>query len=168
MVEFVPGFELRPGWRSEQGLLIKFMQQTYSELFPGQDFSHIATAVEQHFSPETPLWWVEAVDSKANPDHLNSDILVTTSKLPIGCLWMGYAVDQVNSERHSHIFLVYIQPDYRRRGLGKALLNYAETWAKQRGDKQVSLQVFCQNLPALKLYESCGYDTLSTWMVKRF
>lgn len=166
MVELVSGFELRTGWRSEQGLLIRFMQQTYSELFPGQDFSHIATAVDQHFSPETPLWWVEMVESKS--DQLNPDILLTAPKLPIGCLWMGNAVDQVNSQRHSHIFLVYVQPSYRRRGIGKALLNFAETWAKQRGDEQISLQVFCQNLPALNLYKSCGYDTLSTWMVKRF
>ena len=36
------------------------MQRTYQELVPEQDFSHLAQTVEQYFSRETPLWWVES------------------------------------------------------------------------------------------------------------
>ena len=127
-----------------------------------QDFSHLAIAVEQHFSQETPLWWVEV----AHQDY--SDYLEAIAPPPpIGCLWMGNAVDQMNGKRHTHIFLVYVKPDYRRQGIGSALMRHAEDWARKRGDRQISLQVFCDNKPAIDLYSKLGYKSLSTWMVKQ-
>jgi ribosomal protein S18 acetylase RimI-like enzyme len=126
------------------------MQLTYQHIFPNQDFSHLAQTVEQYLSRDTPLWWV--------------DLEPTTS--PIACLWMGNAIDQVHGDRHAHIFLLYVMPEYRRQGIGTALIEYAEDWAIQRGDRQIGLQVFQSNTPALSLYHQLGYQSQSLWMVK--
>jgi ribosomal protein S18 acetylase RimI-like enzyme len=132
------------------------MQQTYQELYPGQSFSHLAYTVEQYLSRETPLWWVKQAES--------------TSELPlpsaVACLWMGMAIDQIQGDRHAHIFLLYVSPNYRRQGIGSALMHHAEVWAKARGDRQIGLQVFQHNKPALHLYEKLGYQSQSLWMVK--
>ena len=60
--QLLPGYTIYAGSSFDRALLVKFMQLTYQELFPGQDFSHLAQTVEQYFSPETPLWWVEFLD----------------------------------------------------------------------------------------------------------
>lgn len=158
--EFVPGYQLRAGWGIEHGLLSKFMQATYTELFPGNDFAHVPKAVEQFLSNQTPLWWVEVVDDATQSDYL------TPLPQPVGCLWMGNAVDQVQGDRNSHIFLVYVKPEHRRKGIGSALMRHAENWARQRGDRQISLQVFQNNDIALNLYQNLGYNSMSLWMVK--
>ncbi|MBE8970564.1 GNAT family N-acetyltransferase, partial [Nostocales cyanobacterium LEGE 12452] len=85
---------------------------------------------------------------------------------PIACLWVGNAIDQVHGNRHAHIFILYVVPEHRRRGIGTALMRYVENWAIQRGDRQIGLQVFQSNKPALNLYNQLGYQTQSIWMVK--
>lgn len=84
----------------------------------------------------------------------------------IACLWLGNSVDQVNGERHAHVFLLYVMPEHRRRGIGSALMHHAEAWARNRGDRQIGLQVFTQNQLALELYRRRGYQPLSLWMLK--
>jgi len=129
------------------------MQVTYQELFPQENFSHLARTVEQYFSIDTPLWWVD----EETTNHRNSSI---------ACLWVGNAIDQLKGDRHTHIFLLYVVPEHRRRGIGTALIRYVENWATQRGDRQIGLQVFQTNTPAVNLYHQLGYQTQSLWMVK--
>nr|WP_081588105.1 GNAT family N-acetyltransferase [Gloeocapsa sp. PCC 7428] len=141
------------------------MQRTYKELFPEQDFSHLARTVEQYYSKETPLWWVELANQQENYPSL---LAPRPSPLIVACLWAGNAIDQVKGDRYTHIFLLYVVPEHRRRGIGTALMQYAETWAKKRGDRQIGLQVFRCNQSALNLYNHLGYQSASIWMVKTF
>jgi ribosomal protein S18 acetylase RimI-like enzyme len=46
------------------------------------------------------------------------------------------------------------------KGIGRALLNAVIAQAEQRGDHTLVLEVFEQNTPALKLYESVGFRTV--------
>lgn len=132
------------------------MQRTYQDIFPNQDFSHLSKTVEQYLSSETPLWWVNFTDTET----------LTQESSPVACLWMGNAIDQITGQRHAHLFLLYVVPEHRRRGVGKALMEYAQTWARARGDKQIGLQVFSSNTPALNLYNQLGFQTQSLWMIK--
>ena len=154
-MNLLPGYAIEQGSTVDQALLVKFMQRTYQEQFPNQNFSHLTRTVEQYLSRDTPLWWV--YDEQETKNQHQS---------PIGCLWVGNAIDQVSGDRHPHIFLLYVMPEYRHRGIGKALMNYIENWAKQRGYRQIGLQVFQTNTPALDLYHQLGYQEQSLWMVK--
>ncbi|MDY6805686.1 MAG: GNAT family N-acetyltransferase [Cyanobacteriota bacterium] len=146
------GYQIRAGSTLERALLVKFMNRTYKEIYPGKDFSHLAKTVEQYLSSQTPIWWV--------------DVLEKVSISPVGCLWVGSGIDQVEGDRLGHIFLLYVAPEHRRRGIGSALVKIAENWARERGDKQISLQVFTTNKPAVNLYEKLGYENQSLLMVK--
>ncbi|MBE9228753.1 GNAT family N-acetyltransferase [Phormidium sp. LEGE 05292] len=148
-----PNYYFISGSSLERASLVKFMQKTYQELFPEQNFSHLAITVEKYFSAETPLWWVE-------------EKLENAAGNKVGCLWLGNGIDQVKGDRHAHIFLLYVAPEHRRQGLGKSLMQLGEDWAKNRGDRQISLQVFQSNQPAVNLYSQLGFQTQSLWMVK--
>lgn len=165
------GYTLRQGSGLDRALLVKFMQRTYQELAPGNSFEHLTQTVEQYFSGDTPVWWVYLQPPQASAQKSDVGACAPTDKTasisqPIGCLWLGNAVDQVRGDRHAHIFLLYIVPPYRRQGLGAALVSQAEAWAIRRGDRQIGLHVFQSNQPALSLYSKMGYNPQSLWMVK--
>jgi RimJ/RimL family protein N-acetyltransferase len=46
---------------------------------------------------------------------------------------------------------------YRRRGIGRGLMEAAETWAREVGVRKIELHVFPHNEAALALYEQLGY-----------
>lgn len=136
-----------------RALLTQYMQWTYQELYPQQkNFSHLKETVNRYFSSNTPVWFVETINC-SNP-------------LTVACLWMGTAIDQQTGLRYAHIFLIFVTPEHRRRGIGKAIMEVAENWAKARGDRQIGLQVFPSNQAALDLYQNLGYHTQSLTMTK--
>lgn len=166
--QLLPGYIIRRGSALDRALLLKFMQRTYQDLFPNEDFSHLEQTVKQYFSSDTPLWWVDFLGEGDKGDEGASTLSPSSHSRtsPIACLWVGNAIDQVQGNRHAHIFILYVVPEHRRRGIGTALMRYVENWAIQRGDRQIGLQVFQSNKPALNLYNQLGYQTQSLWMVK--
>ncbi|MDQ3778125.1 MAG: GNAT family N-acetyltransferase, partial [Actinomycetota bacterium] len=46
---------------------------------------------------------------------------------------------------------------YRRRGIGRALLEQAVAWAREVGVRKLELHVFPHNEPAIALYERFGF-----------
>ena len=47
---------------------------------------------------------------------------------------------------------------FRRRGIGRALMAAAETWALEVGVRKIELHVFPHNTAAIALYEGLGYQ----------
>lgn len=164
------GYRLHQGSGLDRARLLQFMRRTYQELYPNHGFDHLSQTVESYFSLETPLWWVEDSAVQDAPRDVPQAGLIRShspSRSSVGCLWMGTAIDQVSGDRHAHIFLLYVAPEHRRRGLGRSLMQRAETWAAERGDRQISLQVFHHNAAALELYKSMDYQPQSIALVKQ-
>lgn len=159
------GYRLQRGVAGDQALLVRFMQRTYSEIQGGGDFRHLAGTVDCYFSEATPLWWV-LVEDQPQIEQKPSNLLPSKSFAPIACLWLGVAVDQLQGDRHTNVFLLYVDPNYRQQGIGSALMHHAEAWARAQGDRQIGLQVFQTNQVALNLYQNLGYQPQSLWMVK--
>ncbi len=141
------------------------MQRTYHEVEATDSYAHLAHTVEQYLSNETPLWWVVPAPT-TQAAAVETPPLSSRLQEPVACLWLGTAIDQVHGDRHTHVFLLYVLPEHRRKGIGKALMVHAEAWAAARGDRQIGLQVFQANQAALNLYKGLGFQTQSLWMVK--
>jgi ribosomal protein S18 acetylase RimI-like enzyme len=51
-----------------------------------------------------------------------------------------------------------VAASYRRRGIGRRLLEEAVGWARASGVRKLELHVFPWNEPAIALYESFGFE----------
>jgi GNAT superfamily N-acetyltransferase len=64
-----------------------------------------------------------------------------------------------------HIHALYVDPDHRRRGIGRALLQTAFEWGRTAGCTATELNVLVSN-PARTLYEGLGFRAFQTEMVR--
>lgn len=55
-----------------------------------------------------------------------------------------------------------VHPAFLKLGIGRELMNFAEVFGRQNNIKSIRLDVYEYNLPAIKLYESCGYTYIAT------
>jgi ribosomal protein S18 acetylase RimI-like enzyme len=63
---------------------------------------------------------------------------------------------------------VFVEPDYRNRGMGRALLHSVQAWAQERGADGISLQVAAANARGRKFYEDLGFRDISVYKVLEF
>ena len=60
------------------------------------------------------------------------------------------------------IYRVAVDPEYRQRGIGYRLLDYAVKTSKGQGLERLFLEVRSRNLPAVKLYTAYGFKQIGT------
>jgi GNAT superfamily N-acetyltransferase len=63
---------------------------------------------------------------------------------------------------------VFVEPAYRSRGMGRALLQSVRDWAQERGADGISLQVAAANARGRKFYEDLGFREISVYQVLEF
>ena len=57
----------------------------------------------------------------------------------------------------AEMFAVWVDPVYRRKGVGSALIEFARAWSKLHGATQLKVGVFDDNPGALAFYRSAGF-----------
>jgi len=71
----------------------------------------------------------------------------------------------VEPERtHGYLTELFLLPQVRGKGLGRALIEACEAWAKARGHKLLTVGVLSQNRSAVRAYEGTGYAPYVTVM----
>jgi ribosomal protein S18 acetylase RimI-like enzyme len=69
--------------------------------------------------------------------------------------------------KSAFIFDIEMDPGERGKGYGRQTMQLLEAKARELGVRKMELHVFAKNAVAKSLYESLGYQTSSTNMVKR-
>lgn len=69
-------------------------------------------------------------------------------------------------EMHAFVYDIWVVPDQRGKGMGKALVEWAAGWAKRRGHRKIKLEVAETNDRARHVYESLGYRAERRYMGK--
>jgi ribosomal-protein-alanine N-acetyltransferase len=73
----------------------------------------------------------------------------------------GFAVMRF-MERQAHLNLLAVCPGYRRRGIGRQLLEWLEQSAVTAGIGEIQLEVRADNEAARRFYHALGYDSSQT------
>jgi GNAT superfamily N-acetyltransferase len=61
---------------------------------------------------------------------------------------------------------IVVDGAHRRKGVGSALMNATEAWAKEKGSVDLRLNVIDANKGALRFYEAEGFGPLSRYLIK--
>lgn len=76
-----------------------------------------------------------------------------------------YNVKWKSDDNYKEIMVIHtfvVDPNYLRLGIGKKLIDFAYSFAKEKNMKSIRLDVYEKNEPAIRLYEKCGYEYIYT------
>lgn len=59
--------------------------------------------------------------------------------------------------KHAYLGFMYVKPEYRGKGVNKQVIATLQQWAIKRGITEFRLDVYSDNLPAVKAYEKIGF-----------
>ncbi len=76
---------------------------------------------------------------------------------PLGFLYLERHTDYFTGQAHGHVSMVALAKEAEGYGAGKALMQFAEDWARDNGLPFLALNVFGLNTRARALYERLGY-----------
>ncbi len=76
---------------------------------------------------------------------------------PLGFVAIGPDRDYFTGHPRAYVHLLVVDDAAEGHGIGRALMHYAETWAREHGMREVVLDVFAGNHRAIAFYERCGY-----------
>jgi GNAT superfamily N-acetyltransferase len=77
---------------------------------------------------------------------------------PLGYVFSSTREDYFTHERHAHVEVLAVEPSAQGKGVGRLLMDAAEAWARSRGYRRITLNVFAQNERARQIYERFGYE----------
>jgi ribosomal protein S18 acetylase RimI-like enzyme len=69
-------------------------------------------------------------------------------------------------ETHAFLYDIWVAPDLRGQGIGKALVDWAAGWARSRGHRRIKLEVGQGNARAQHVYEALGFRAERRYMAK--
>lgn len=67
------------------------------------------------------------------------------------------ADDYLRHERYAHLGFMYVVPEYRGRGVIRAILEELKRWSLARGVNELRLEVYDANGAAVRAYEKAGF-----------
>ncbi len=105
-------------------------------------------------------------DALDNPQPATQLFVAELEHSPAGCLLMWTLEDYFSRQWHAHISVIAVTKSAEGQGVGRALMDYAEGWAKDRGHQSITLSVFEGNRRAQALYERVGFSVEMRRMTK--
>ena len=60
-------------------------------------------------------------------------------------------------EQHGYLGFMYVEPEYRGKGLNKKIMDGLIVWCKGKGIDDFYLHVYQKNEPAIRAYEKMGF-----------
>ena len=86
---------------------------------------------------------------------------------PVGMLHIQTTPDAYSKTLNCHIADLACAPEQDGKGIGSAMLAYAEAWAREHRCRHVTLNAFPGNARGIALYERHGYGVEVHRMVKK-
>ncbi|MBC7083150.1 MAG: GNAT family N-acetyltransferase [Firmicutes bacterium] len=140
------------------------------ELFEDVEALHREALPHVFRKPEGRGWIQEAVAAATTGDDAVIFVAESAGRA-VGLVHasIGYAPDLpiVVPRRYVMIHDLVVGKDFRRAGIGRALVERVHEWALARDVAEVELNVWEFNKPALALYKEMGYETVRRRMSKR-
>ena len=94
-------------------------------------------------------------DDPAKPDE--AMLIAELDGTPAGVAYLVTLVDYFNERPHAHLSVLAVEKAAEGKGVGSALLDACEAWARSRGSDRLTLSALVTNSRARALYERKGF-----------
>jgi len=84
----------------------------------------------------------------------------------LGYLFVGESGDTMTGENYGFVYDIFVEEKSRGKGIGKILMEKAESYCRKNGYSRISLMVSTYNEPAIRLYTRMGFKREQTYMGK--
>jgi len=103
---------------------------------------------KEKFEEMYGLWMINSINHK-----IAKEVFIFTENEDIaGFVTLG------EKNNRADIGIIAVDNLFRGKGIGKTLMTSAEKWFSNSGYKSIQVVTQGDNIPACKLYESCGYN----------
>lgn len=124
-------------------------------------FEQGVISAERLFDPTLKDGYIRYYDIEALIAAPHVELLVAEldSEL-IGC---GYArIDDskpyLRHPQHAYVGFMYVEPEHRGKGVGGKILDALKEWSRSRDVAEMRLEVYDENLAAIRAYEKAGFS----------
>jgi GNAT superfamily N-acetyltransferase len=114
-------------------------------------------SIERDFVPDAARQGAGLKLLLAQPERAAVLVARDPAGEPIGMATAQLVVSTAEGGLSAGVVDVVVAPAHRGRGLGRALLEHALAWARERGATRAQLLVDTGNAPALGFYEALGW-----------
>lgn len=142
---------------------ITVRQATLNDLDTLFRFEQNVINAERPFDPTIKSVRINYYDIKLMVTAPNVELLVAVSDDEIiGC---GYARIEgskiyLKHPRHAYMGFMYVEPAYRGKGVIQLIIKNLAKWANSQNITELRLEVYHDNLAAVKAYEKVGFSKL--------
>lgn len=101
-----------------------------------------------------------------SPDDGSRLLIAENGERRVGFVLVEELRDYFSLERHGHVGILAVTAGAEGHGAGGALLRASEAWARDRGFRTLTLNVFSGNRHAREVYEHMGFQEDTVKYVK--
>jgi ribosomal protein S18 acetylase RimI-like enzyme len=154
VVSNVPQVIFRPAAKDDEANLLRMMR-ALAEQEPGAYYfnEHAVRRVLRRFLGDPSLGKAWIFSDGAN---IAGYIVLT----------LGYSFEYHG--RDAFVDELYVEPQYRRRGIGREAVKFVERQARTMGVTALHLEVDHGNDPALELYQRAGYQDHDRYLMTKW
>ena len=84
----------------------------------------------------------------------------------LGYLWVGEGSNMMTEKKEGFIYDIFVKREFRGKGIGKILLEKAQSYCREKGYSRILLMVSVNNANAIGLYSKMGFKAEQMYMGK--
>jgi len=127
------------------------------------DFEQNVVSAERPFDPTLKSEGAYYYDIKHLIEAPHIELVVALSRAEI--IGSGYArIEEskvyLKHQKHAYLGFMFVKPDHRGKGVNQKVIAALQEWAVTKNVTEFRLDVYQDNLPAIKAYEKIGFAKL--------
>lgn len=148
----IEGLRIEPAREEDVTLILSFIK----ELAEYERLSHAVVATE------------ELVREALFGEHAGAEVRIARyADAPVGFALFFHNFSTFMGRRGLYLEDLYVKPEMRGKGFGRALLAHLAALARERNCARLEWAVLDWNAPAIRFYKSLGAAPLDDWTVFR-
>ena len=124
------------------------------------EFEQGVISAERPFEPTLKTDHINYYDIKAMIQSIDTELVVASIKDEIvasGYIKLEKSKPFQKFDYHAYIGFMFVKAENRGKGISQMIMNELLLWAKSKNIVEVLLDVYNDNLPAVRAYEKAGY-----------